>query len=680
MSLKEIGFKISYSSESDDILNDFYIPVLEESIEYLRLSGYFSSSSFALAARGILGLINKKGTMKLIISPVISRKDLEIIIESKQNPEKYFEEEILKDLSTFENKFIRDHIFALGWMIANNRLEIKIAIPQIFDSIKAKNEDFQGIFHQKVGIFKDDVGNIVTFSGSINETYSGWSGNIEEFKVFWNWDSQLNQYVKQDIERFYNFWENNSIGVKVIDIPEAIEKKLVQIAPENISDLRLEKWDTKKTHKPIFLRDYQKNAIKLWLDNNKKGIFEMATGTGKTFTALGCIKKVISEEKRTVIVITCPFIHLIDQWKNNILKFGLTGKIVHGRKWREIVSNSVLDFNLGYTDNIILLMTNDIFCSEYFIEAISKINGNLFLIGDEMHYLGSKERQKGLLNNYNFRLGLSATPTRWFDDEGTNLIKEYFGKTIFEFDLEAAIHSGYLSPYEYHPHFIEFTKHELEEYLSLSKRIANKYAINQGEVDIFLEQLLFIRQNLVKNAVNKYAVFIDLLTKYKDESHCLVYCSPQQIDRIQGILNEKGILNHRFTAHENAKERVKILNLFESGTYSYLVAMNCLDEGVDVPATKIAIILASSGNPRQYIQRRGRILRPFPGKNEAIIHDFIVIPKISKYHDPSLFELERKILKKELIRYEEFAKTALNRIEAINKIYPYLIQLDVYGA
>ena len=298
-----------------------------------------------------------------------------------------------------------------------------------------------------------------------------------------------------------------------------------------------------------------------------------------------------------------------------------------------------------------------------------------------MHGLGSPKRRGGLIKNYVFRLGLSATPTRWFDDEGTKALRQFFGKTVFEFPLQKAIEMNYLTPYEYHPHFVSLTPEEMEQYLEETKKIAREYAKskNKDKENKLLELLCIIRQKIVTNAVEKYQVLEEILDTQKNLSLCLIYCSPEQIDRVQEILNRRGVINHRFTARENIVERKRILKGFSEGAYDVLVAMNCLDEGIDIPATRIAIIMASSGNPRQYIQRRGRILRKHPGKDKAIIHDFIVIPEVSMNDDPYLFELERKILRKELKRYEEFARSSVNYLEALNLIYPYMKKFNVYG-
>jgi len=581
---------------------------------------------------------------------------------------------MITELSDIKDEFIRDHVSALGWMVANKMLEIKVAVVE---------DEGPWIYHQKVGIFEDKEGNIISFSGSDNESAAGWLGHVEEFKVFRSWVNGESKYVSSDQRKFEKYWNNNAKRAKVLDVPRAVNEKLIEIAPTNIEELNLKKWLKRKVEikkKVIELRDYQKQAIQNWFNNDKKGIFEMATGTGKTYTALGCLKRLLKEKGKLAAVITCPYAHLIEQWIDDLKDFKLNGVKAYGsyNQWKDNIANAILNYNNGYSNIVIILTTHDTFYSENFKKAIQTIDDKILLIADEVHSLGSPKRRCGFIENYVFRIGLSATPTRWFDDEGTQILKKYFSKTIFEFSLKKAIEQGYLTPYEYYPHFVSLTPEELEQYQKETKKIAREYAKNKEKESKWLELLCIIRQKIVTNAIEKYDILEDILNKQKDLSFCLVYCSPEQIDKVQEILNRRGIINHRFTARESIPERKELLKGFSKRAYNVLVAMNCLDEGVDVPATRTAIIMASSGNPRQYIQRRGRILRKCYGKEKAIIHDFIVIADISK-EDPDLFQLERKIMRKELRRYMEFAGCSMNRLEALNIIYPYMKKFDVYG-
>jgi len=686
MRLKDLHLKNAYDSDFDDILNDFYIPALSNSIKYKRLAGFFTSSSLAVAAKGLSKFISTGGHMKLICGAKLRKADVKAIKEGYEKPARVIERMMMENLEKLEDKFIRDHVRALGWMVANNKLEINVAVVVDENGLPTDRENVekQGIFHQKVGILEDSEGNKISFSGSDNETASAWQANIEEFKVFRGWQEYEKDYLDADLERFKKFWNGTSKRTKVINIPTAIREKLIEMAPDNIEELDLGKWskrrDNEKKEK-VELRDYQLQCIDNWIAHDYRGFFEMATGTGKTYTALGGLNRLLIERGKLATVITCPFGHLVEQWVDDLKDFELNGVKAYGsyNQWKDSIADAILDYNNGYSNAVIILTTHDTFFSENFIKIVQMINDEILLIADEVHGLGSPERRYGFIANYVFRIGLSATPTRWFDDEGTQALRDFFGDTVFKFPLNKAIERGYLTPYEYHPHFISLAPEELEQYQRETKKIAREYAKNKGEESNWLELLSIIRQKIVVNAVEKYRVFGDIVNTQKDFSLCLVYCSPEQIDSVQEILNGKGIINHRFTARESIAERKELLTGFSEKAYDVLVAMNCLDEGVDVPATSIAIIMASSGNPRQYIQRRGRILRKYPRKVKAIIHDFVIIANISEEIDPDLYQLERKIMRKELIRYEEFAKTSMNYLEALNLIYPYMKKFEVYG-
>jgi len=255
MSLRGIYVKRSYSSDSDDTLQEFYIPVLSNSVEYCRLAGFFSSTSLAIAARGILGLIKNDGVMKMVICPKLTKEDLNA--------------KMIDELEKLEDEFVRDHVYALGWLVAHKRLEIKVAIVHDEKGNLLSYDDIQssGIFHQKVGILKDKEGNVVTFSGSLNETATGWSENVEEFKVFRNWIDAEKDYVDADIKKFESFWNGTSKRVRTINIPEAVKGKLITLAHMDMKNINLDRWYKLYIHKrgKIELYPHQKEAINAWI-------------------------------------------------------------------------------------------------------------------------------------------------------------------------------------------------------------------------------------------------------------------------------------------------------------------------------------------------------------------------------------------------------------------------------
>ncbi|NVL91245.1 MAG: DEAD/DEAH box helicase family protein, partial [Desulfobacterales bacterium] len=321
MGLRNIKVKPAYYSDEDNLLEEFYIPVLSKSVKYDRIAGYFSSNSLAVAAKGISGFINNGGKIRLVANVVLSIEDQEAIKTALLQREK----EVLTEIENLEDHLKKDHIRMLSWMVRNNLLEIKIAV--------VKN----GVEHQKIGILEDSDGNIISFSGSDNETVQGWLYNDEQFHAFCSWKEGDNEHLVPDTERFTNLWSDKGKRVRVYDVSDAFKNGLIRNAPrtdeefkrlsqraaEELLQEHLKSYGKGERSKGIKLRDYQRKAIGNWLESACKGIFEMATGTGKTFTALGCVKHLLEKEKKLVVIITTPYGHLSQQWQKEIAKFGL---------------------------------------------------------------------------------------------------------------------------------------------------------------------------------------------------------------------------------------------------------------------------------------------------------------------------------------------------------------------
>jgi superfamily II DNA or RNA helicase len=697
MGLRDIELKKSYSSEDDNILHNFYIPVLKESVQYERLAGFFSSTSLAVAARGIASLIENGGHMRLLVSPKLTSQDIKAIREAGDKPEKFIAGNMLLAVDDIEDEFLRNHVKALSWLLAQNHLEINVAIPcdENNNFISYNEAEGRGIFHPKVGILKDIFGNVITFSGSVNESALGWTENIEEFKVFRSWEESQAEYLNADIERFERLWHGKSKKVKTIPIPKAVRDHLLEIAPKDLTKkqvIKLLSEPCKKKEK-VKLYDHQMDAILRWINNGMQGIFEMATGTGKTFTALGCVREAAKKHHRLVIVINCPLQHLIQQWKREIKKFDLKfdSLIIADStqpSWKSILTDALIDISLEYKEKIIVLTTHKTFSKKDFIEIIkeNKNGATYFLISDEVHWVGAQKSQKGLLKEYDLRLGLSATPKRWFDTFGTNTIYDYFHGVVFEFSLKDAIskinpatNQTYLTPYRYIPKFVNLTEEELEDYIKKTRALALKLSNSNSdeERDVYYDLLIYQRAEIIKGAVQKYEKLREILHEINEDLQWLIiYCLHAQIDEVINIISRMNIVLHRFTMEEGTtpspeydglSERDYLLKKFEEGKYKILVAMKCLDEGVDIPPARKGILMSSSGNPREYIQRIGRMIRRYPGKFEAVVYDIIVAPSLKGLPD-KMREFEWKIFNNELNRYEEISKIALNSAETLKKI------------
>lgn len=688
MGLKNLKIKRCYDSDTDDVLNDFYIPALSESVLYRRLAGFFSSTSLAIAAKGISQLILNGGRIELVTSPRFNQNDIEAIKNNVESIESTIERVMLDDLEVLENKFVKDHVRAFGWMLANKLMTIKVAVVTSedglpMDEISIKN---LGLFHLKVGILEDAVGNKLSFSGSENETSFGWIKNVEEFKVFKNWIPLENQYFKKDEHKFNKYWANEGRRIKTFALPDAVRRKLIDKAPDNLNEIDLSQWDEPHANGQIRLRSYQKDAVECWLNNDFCGIFDMATGTGKTITALQCLDEVLKKPNKHIIVLTCPYNHLVDQWKKELKKKDINIESIiadsRNRNWKNDLVNRICDLGIGVYDELLIYTTHDTFSSKDFINIINKAGDycddlKIMLLADEVHGIGSPKRKEGLLARYDYRLGLSATPQRWFDSIGTDAIFSYFKDVVYTYSLEDAIHNGYLTPYIYKPYFVKLTEEEYKAYEQQSKKIGRMYHVtkNDSEKKELFSLLCILRQQIVRNAVNKIDMFIKLLENVENIEHCLIYCSPKQIKTVQRILNKKNIIQHKFTQIEGIKkeskygglsERDHLLNQFSKGVYQVLVSMRCLDEGVDIPPARLAFMLDNSGNPKEYIQRRGRILRKHENKEYATIYDIIVEPS----HSDSNFlnSMETRIFTNELRRYEAFSKIAQNSNECLATI------------
>ncbi len=692
MTLCDLSIAQAYDTgnREDQVIRDFYIPVLQESISYKRLTGYFSSQVLALAARGIAGLIHNGGKMQLITSPVLSEKDFEALTSNTPaEVQKFVDSQFdkaISDLNDLASTIAYDHVRALGWMLREGHLEIRVLVPRNINS-------GSGIFHSKVGIIEDKEGNKVSFSGSVNETAMGWSQNIEEFKVFKSWESSSAFWVNHDEALFEKYWACSSDdGFEAIPLPNDSTQRLISIAPDDIEELNLVFPSTGDKRK---LRQYQQNAIDSWERAGFQGILEMATGTGKTFTARECIIRWKREKPNSLILVIAPTQTIASQWQDVLLD--MEPVTTFGSKpWRESLRDLTSKASLRLVDHTVVIAIQNTASSPDFIELYSKLMKSFsshLIIADEMHGLGAPVFRKALNSEIEGRLGLTATPNRWFDEEGTNLLNEYFRGVVYSFGLHEALtwidpESGTtpLCPYNYFPEFVNLDPLEMDEYLDLTKRIimqSNKASDSESQEK--LNRLLEKRAFVLKKAHGKFTALISVLEQISDVTGCLVYCSDrEQIDEVIEIVANRGITYRTFTGEEgtsprkeyNGKsERDWILGSFEEGDIQMLIAMKCLDEGVDIPSAKIGIILASTTNPREFIQRRGRLLRRAKGKEIANIFDMIVAPIFDSSDQSEVVNAARKIMEKELLRVDEFAIDAVNCIDVSGKVLSRMLTM-----
>ncbi len=643
--LNSLTFKLQYRSSHDNLFKHFYRPCLNNAIKYDRASGYFTSESLKLLAEGLDVFLFNGGQIRIVANPNLSPQDIEAIEKGHAARESVIESRLLKEIELSYKTIEDDTLNVLSWLIYQGQLDIKIAFTTN-----------GSIYHEKFGIFTDQNNNSIAFSGSANETYNGLSKNFEKIDVYSN--DQDKHRIDNAIEDFEKLWSNETNELTVINLPETIRQKMIEhrssIPPSYIKNKRSQTYEKK-----IEPRAYQEEAINEWKNANFKGILEMATGTGKTITSLLAAKDYMEVVGNCVTVIVVPFQHLVKQWEkdiNFILGTGVVKCMGSQYSWIDKTRSLVQEYNLGLIDQFIVVTTYKTATSSHFKKLFRKLNDSAMIIADECHYITFKGFKDFPFEKFNARLGLSATPDRWWDEDGTAYMKRSVGEVVYEYTLDQAISNEKLTKYDYYPHLVEFSEPEMQEYNKITQLITKHLNKDDVETKEKLEILFRKRSNLINKASNKINAF---LQDFKSEnlskiSHTLVYCAPGDIEMIVKSISDLGVKVSKFNSDIRNNDREKLLTMFEHGQIQVLVAIKCLDEGVDVPATKTAYFLSSTSNPREFVQRRGRILRRHKGKTFAIIHDYIVLPIGLIYDD------FYKIAVKELPRFSEFNDSAVN--------------------
>ena len=689
MSFKELSLEIAYESNqnTEEMVEDFYIPVLRQTVEYKRISGYFRSTALVIAAEGIEGLIANEGNMRLLVSPEISDKDYEIIKRFGVPTEDC---DMFQDLSFGDT--VDDNLKALAWMLANEKLEIRIVVP--------KNSR-KGLFHQKIGIMTDKDGDKISFSGSINESANGWLENIEEFKVFRSWVEGQNNYLEIDERKFDQFWEGQRQQVaSVYTLPDAIRDRIIRVKPHDIHDLTIMKRFKKKRKEQqlkkntISLFPHQQEALDAWKKNNGKLLIEMATGTGKTRTAIACMNELMNIiPDHLVVIIATPQVMLTQQWVKEVHDLGIHAgvEVMAGgqntRKYKQM-EMALSSVNNGIRSNAIFYTTHATSSMERFTTIMNNHKGfnQVLYICDEVHGAGAPEQQKAMLPIYEFRIGLSATPERMYDEKGTSLIKNYFGGKSYEFSIHRALKEirpgtdrPFLNPFYYYPIFVPLNEEEQKDYNKYTRQIIalrKKKDVDEEKI----AKLAARRADIIKRAKGKEdsfkAVLKELLKEQLNEA--IVFVDPSQMEFCMSTLAQNGVSRAKITEAESASkvvkgteltERQRIVSQFSSHQIQVLLGIKCLDEGIDIPNARIAILMASSTNPREYVQRVGRVIRAKAGKPPSIIYDMIVTPEDSSESE--------HILQKEAVRANLIAQDAINYEEVKQLFLREGVILDV---
>lgn len=707
MNFLDIDINTEYRSGKNEVVKDFYIPLLSEAVMYKRAVGFFSSSSLIQISYGISKMIKNGGRIELIVSPRLSEEDVEAMkIGYKQRME-IIENAIIKSWSEPQNIYEIERLNLMAHLIAEQKLDIKVAFTEDKKGI--------GMYHEKMGLVYDGENNIIAFSGSTNETGMAFTVNYEVIDVYCSWKTEFEENkVKEKEIAFEKLWNDKDVAVKVIDFPDVAISKLLsykkdyvdyaieenEFAAISVIEEANEEESIYKFKKRVMdnffiipdrlkLYNYQNEAIENWLGNGACGIYDMATGSGKTYTALSSIAQLSKKlDDNMGVVIVAPYQHLVDQWVEDIEFFGVRPIVAYsssGINWKRLFADVVNSYNVGVAKNFCIISTNATFATEKFQQILSKIKKNLCFVVDEAHNIGAEKSCELLPINAKYRLALSATIERHNDSEGTQKLRDYFGEVCQSFTIKDAIQREFLAPYYYHPVIVYLTLEELEEYNEITKLITkNSYLAKSNKKSTnlkFLEMLLIKRARIVAGAREKVDKLIDIMAQYKDDNYILIYCGAtkydnpdvddeseiRQIDEInKRLFSEHNIKVRKFTSTESVQDRIDIKEMFIKKELQVITAIKCLDEGVNIPAIRTAFILASSTNPKEHIQRRGRVLRKYPGKEYARIYDFITLPR--RLEDVKLCNGEERqfdltLIDKELNRMMEFAETALNPYE-----------------
>lgn len=695
--------------------------------------GYFSTNAIFPIATSMASFIAGGGEMAVVINHILRKKDKDFLIDDRIENELLIQSFIEDERELAELiKIGSGHFFnCLKYLKKNGQLKIQ--------PVKTVSGEMS---HYKEGIFIDSKGNKISFNGSCNFTYKGLVENGESITVLYSWGNENTEdTIEEDFEIFQSIMNKQNSEYRYLDLSEieAIvdnakdkdEEELVEDEKDIILKFRrsanskyynnyvseetniFEYKDFRNSEVPRFPfpkpHNYQEEAYISWVENKYSGIFAMATGTGKTVTSLNCLleeyKKSSDNTYRAFILV--PTITLVEQWEQEALKFNYKNiiKISSKSDWRSRLGTK-LSSARRISSSYIIICTYATFAMDKFQKYVKQIPEDTLFIADEAHNMGANSVLNKLENiNLEKRIGLSATPKRIYDEEGTRAIENFFKDKepyTVTYSMEKAINNDVLTKYDYYPHIVELTTEELEEYIELTKKIARQYFIESSiEKNSNLERLLLKRKRIIHKASNKLSSTIRILKERFNKEGSLKYTFiyvPEGMDPelsemdlenedeeriINKYIKEIALIDDSILVNKivgGMRNREQILNQFERGDIQVLTSMKCLDEGVDIPRAEYAIFCSSTGNPRQFIQRRGRVLRKHPEKTSATVHDLVVIPLIDKGNVEN-FETEKNLVKGELQRVMYFASLSKNPMYSF-KVFSEICEyynIDIYS-
>lgn len=705
ITFKDIAFPptYKYSSDSDYIPLEFYEETFPIAKEIDLLLGYFSSNAIKVLSKSFAEFVYKGGRIRIITNHILSLKDKENLIDPVNIDKEDELIDIFADLEKLENGLsdYGEHFFdCLKYLRKQGRLEI---VPVKFNGVD--------LAHCKKMILYDGHDYIST-DGSINFTLSALTKNSESFEVNAPWKGEIfafrTEVEKKNFNKIfskqhpdYQYLDASQIETVIdkigkdkdiqdlLDDSIKLDRSTFSQKVSKILKVKEERFiysieESKKTphfpenNKP---RDYQEKAYENWCKNNYTGIFGMATGTGKTKTSLNCVLNEYQKSNSYYTIILVPSIALLNQWEHEVSEFNFQNIILigGGNNWEKTISNYTSNFKAGLKRNIVIISTYASFTTSRFQKYFSKIDEEFILIADEAHNMGANNIKKTISNSkIKRRIGLSATPKRVYDIEGTDFIDKFFNDQepyTFSFSMKEAMDRGYLTNYKYYPILVELNETELEKYIEISKKLLRYFDFEKGEFkkDPMVEKLLLLRKSIIHKANNKIECFKNILIELKSKGKLkfiftyvpegYIYKEDKDPRRMLEMFFDAGnevlpdlTMNSYIADDQNLND---LLRGFSEGRIDMLFAMKMLDEGVDVPRAEIGIFASSTGNPRQFIQRRGRLLRIHKDKPIATIYDMVVVPRINE-NNTELFTMERNLVHNELRRVGYFSSLSLN--------------------
>lgn len=651
MILKDLQLNRSYISYGEDNISKSLInPCLKVAKRYKRSAGFFSSTVISVIIDGIVSLVRNKGTIQLITSQKLNQNDV-AAINIGYDKRAALENAFIRDFDEEIRKLDDNNLNILAELIASGIMDIKVAI--------TKNI---GMYHDKFGIIEDSSGNKLAFFGSSNSTFGGYVSNYEKVRTARSWVENESVVVEDEENEFNNLWNGENPYIEIYDFKNAINKAIINI---------IEQREDAKKNKVIVLRDYQEDAISAWVKNKYRGFYVMATGTGKTWTAIYSAAELLKTRK-IIIVICAPYKHLVQQWYEDVAKAFPKARIIkvssENPMWDVEISEEVIRNRYQEDNQLFIISTIMSFNKERFEKVLSTSKDGRMLIVDEAHRFTN--RQDWIQEKYKYMLGLSATPYSGQNTAIGDELMEFFGGRVFNLPIEFAIEKGYLMKYSYHPIYVNTTGEEEESFGRIMRRMAACFTNGVlSDVEEFI-RLRRTQLRIISMAAEKTEQIDSIIAQVREKDHFIVYCGDgrlfddngEELRHIQFIkrrLDAAGYRPNQFTASENMYKRMEIVDSFNIGETTALAAIRCLDEGINIPSIKAALILSSNDNNREFVQRRGRILRKDKNKKEAKIFDVIVLPSSNT---PRMAIIEFR-------RYYEYARLATNSQELLDELH-----------